>query len=81
MLELYNLQYNDYKVCSITEIAFENNYFDGTIAHSILDHLSYNNVKKALSELKRITKSNGLIYMSFDAIEGKGLKWQKPCQP
>jgi len=73
-LELFNLQYNDYKVCSITDISFDNDYFDGTIAHSVLDHMSFNSAKKAILELKRITKPNGLIYMSFDGLEKEDLE-------
>lgn len=36
--------------------------------------MSYKDAKKAVAELKRITKSDGLIYVSFDGLEEDDLK-------
>ena len=71
MMENYNLEYKDYKVCNVTDILFNDNMFDGIIAHSVLDHITYENTKTTLNELSRITKPEGIIYISFDPIEAE----------
>lgn len=69
MLNKYNLKFKDYRVCSITNINFDDRTFDGVVAHSVIDHLTYIDAEKAVNELLRVTKKNGLIYVSFDALE------------
>lgn len=69
MLKEFNLQYNEFCVCSISDIRYQDECFDGVIAHSVIDHLIYEEAIKALNELFRITKKNGLIYLSFDGLE------------
>ena len=70
MLLHFNCPNDEYKVCNITDIDFDDEIFDAVVAHAVIDHLSVNDAKKALEELYRITKKNGLIYLSFDGIEG-----------
>lgn len=74
MLNEFNLKYNDYCVCSITDISFQNECFDGVVAHAVIDHLINIDAIKAISELFRITKKNGLIYLSFDGLEEDDIK-------
>jgi ubiquinone/menaquinone biosynthesis C-methylase UbiE len=69
MLNDLNLKFMDFYVCSITDIRYQDEYFDGVIAHAVIDHLNTTEAIKALSELFRITKKNGLIYLSFDGLE------------
>lgn len=69
MMDYFKLDYNEYKTCEVTDILFEDNMFDGVIAHSVLDHITYENAKKGIEELARVTKPSGLIYISFDGIE------------
>lgn len=69
MLDSFHLNHEDFKVCSITDIAFENSFFDGVIAHAVIDHVTYEEAKKAVKEISRITKPHGLIYLSFDGLE------------
>lgn len=73
MLKEFNLKINEFKVCSLTEIDYEDESFDGAIAHAVMDHLKKAEAVKALNELLRIVKKNGLIYFSFDGIEDDDL--------
>lgn len=68
-LEELNLQFSEFCVCSITDIKYQDGYFDGVVVHAVLDHLIVKEAIKALNELFRITKKNGLIYISFDGLE------------
>lgn len=69
MLEELNLQFSEFCVCSITEIKYQDEYFDGVVVHAVIDHLIVKEAIKALNELFRITKKNGIIYISFDGLE------------
>lgn len=69
MLQCFSLPFQSFKICSITDIAFESSLFDGTLAHSVIDHLTMDAAFKAIDELFRITKKGGFIYISFDGLE------------
>lgn len=69
MLKSLSLTFQDYKVCGITNIAFKTSSFDGAAAHAVIDHLTMEDAYKAMDELFRITKKDGLIYISFDGLE------------
>lgn len=59
----------NFKVASILDTGYADESFDGVIAHAVLDHLSIEDAKKALNELHRITKTNGMIWISFDVAQ------------
>ncbi len=65
----YGVDTSNFIVSSITDIKFEDECFDATIAHAVLDHLIMKDAKIALKELIRITKKSGLIYISFDGFQ------------
>ncbi|MGH4138761.1 class I SAM-dependent methyltransferase [Clostridium sp.] len=69
MLNDFGLKFMEFCVCSITNIRYQDEHFDGVVAHAVIDHLKTTEAIKALNELFRITKKNGLIYLSFDGIE------------
>lgn len=69
MLKSYSLPYDKFKVGSMTDIPFESACFDGTVAHSVIDHLTFSDACRAMGELFRITKNGGLIFISFDGLE------------
>lgn len=64
-----HLHYSNYIVSDICAIEFPNASFDATVAHAVLDHLTEFDAERALSELMRITKPGGLVYVSFDPLE------------
>ena len=69
LLARNNLPFSSYRVCDICDIDFPDASFDAVVAHAVLDHLETKSVPKAISELLRITKELGLIYLSFDPLE------------
>jgi len=74
MMNSFNLNYNEYKKCGISDVDFKDDIFDAVIAHAVIDHVTFQEAKKALQEFSRITKSSGLIYISFDGIDTDDLE-------
>ena len=68
-LKKYGMDASKVKTASILDTGYEDESFDGTVAHSVMDHLSVTDSKTALTELFRITKRNGLVWISFDMVE------------
>lgn len=50
-------------VVDMTDICFEDNFFDYIIACNVMEHIAEE--KKALEELKRVIKPDGVIILSF----------------
>ena len=59
------------KATSVLDTGYPDERFDGTIAGSVLDHMTLEDAKKALEELLRITRNDGLILLSFDSPEAE----------
>ena len=68
-LEKYGFELNKIKIASILDTGYEDAFFDGAVVHAVLDHLLVSDAKAALSEMLRITKAGGLIWLSFDIPE------------
>lgn len=73
LLQKYDIDTSKYKVASIVDTGYEKE-FDAVTAHSVLDHLSVADAKRALDELLRIAKPGGLVMISFDGIEEDDLE-------
>jgi SAM-dependent methyltransferase len=69
----YGLDVSGVKVASILDTGYADGTFDGVVAHAVLDHLTLDDAKRALTELTRITVPNGLILLSFDIPEDDDL--------
>ena len=69
LLNNNRLLFFNYVVSDICKIDFPNDSFDATVAHAVLDHLPMQSATVALAELIRITKPNGLLFLSFDQLE------------
>lgn len=73
MIKLIKQKFNDkknifIKKIDIQEIPFENDTFDVVIANHMLFHVS--NLDKALREVKRVLKKNGVFYAATDGNGG-----------
>ena len=73
LLKKYNLNAKDLSVRDILNTGYQDLEFDGVIAHAVIDHLTVEDAKKAINELSRITKKNGLIMLSFDKASSDDL--------
>lgn len=47
----------------ILDIPYRNNFFDYVIINHVLEHIT--DIKKAISEVKRVLKPNGKLILSF----------------
>lgn len=68
-LKNYGIDTSRYKIASIIDTGYEDETFDGVIAHAVIDHLPAELAQKAVCELLRITVRGGLLLLSFDAAE------------
>lgn len=57
------------KAASITRTGYADAEFDGVFAHSVLDHMTFEDAKKGFAELCRIVRPGGLILVSFDEVD------------
>lgn len=76
MLKSFGLEYRQFKKCEITEIQFEDNTFDGIIAHAVIDHVTLDGAKKSISEISRILKPDGIVYLSFDGLSDEDIEME-----
>ena len=61
--------FDSFVVSSITDIQFEDHRFDAVFSNSVLDHMMLCDAQKGIAELERITKEDGIIYLSFDILD------------
>lgn len=59
----------DIKMASILDTGYEDASFDAVNAHAVLDHLTVTDAKRAMEELFRIVRKDGLVMVSFDSAE------------
>lgn len=69
LLAPYGIQKDQFKTASLSDTGYPDGFFDAVAVRAALDHLSVIEFHRALEELKRITKENGLLYVSFDPLE------------
>jgi len=53
-----------FTVCSITQLPFDDNLFDFFICFETIEHLRKDDAVKALTEMRRVLKSNGFLLIS-----------------
>ena len=53
-----------FQVEDAVNLSFDDNYFDLTYSISVIEHI-YNDYMTAINEMIRVTKKNGLIYLTF----------------
>lgn len=66
VLEHFGLDGSRVKSADILSTEYPDAFFDGVVAGSVLDHMRAADAKKALAELRRITRPGGLVMASFD---------------
>ncbi len=74
MLKSLGLEYKQFKVCKMSEILYRDNFFDGIIAHAVIDHIKLEEAKKSILEISRITKPGGIVYISFDGLSDEDIE-------
>lgn len=59
-LGMHNLKGN------MTQMPYENNFFDRVFSVCVLEHLSYKEQDKAIKEMSRVLKPGGIMALTFD---------------
>ena len=66
------------QVGGITNLPFDDNYFDVIISFGVLDHISFSAAKKAIREINRVCNTGGYVYLSLRSTKssefGRGKK-------
>ena len=62
------------KVTGILDTGYENDTFDAVTAYAVVDHLIKADAQKAIRELMRIVKKDGLVLVSFDTPHEEDFK-------
>ncbi|WP_434304821.1 class I SAM-dependent methyltransferase [Clostridium botulinum] len=66
-LKKYELK-DRFMVGTITNMPYEDDFFDFIVSHGVLDSMPFDIAKKAVEETCRVTKKGGLFY--FDVVSG-----------
>lgn len=74
LLEPYGIRKEQFKTASLLHTEYPGQFFDAVAVRAALDHLCVEEFYLALDELRRITKQNGLLYVSFDPLEPDDLQ-------
>ena len=71
MLKEYGLgQYADnMSVGTLTQLPYQDNFFEGIICYGVLYYLSYEDIKKAVQEMTRVLKPDGKLLLVVRTIE------------
>lgn len=69
LLAPYGIQKERFKTASLSNTRYQDGFFDAVAVRAAMDHLCVDEFNSALGELQRITKANGLLYVSFDPLE------------
>ena len=59
----------DFRQCDMTNLLYEENSFDGVLCHFVIQHGKISEIKKAISEIYRVLKYNGILYLSVPSVE------------
>lgn len=69
LLAAYGIEGDRFKTASLSDTGYPDHLFDAVAVRAALDLLRVEEFGRALRELQRITKENGLLYASFDPLE------------
>ncbi len=59
----------EFKKCDMTSLPYEDNYFDGVLCHFVIQHGKIKQIKKAISEIYRVLRKNGILYLSVPSTK------------
>jgi ubiquinone/menaquinone biosynthesis C-methylase UbiE len=59
----------EFRVGSVTQLPYPDAHFDVVVSHGVLDHISMNDAKQAVSEVARVLPSGGLFYFDLKSAD------------
>ncbi|MGC9517586.1 MAG: class I SAM-dependent methyltransferase [Methanomicrobiales archaeon] len=54
--------------CDFKSLPYPDESFDGVISHGVVHHALMDDIRKAISEIKRVVRSGGLVYIMVPSI-------------
>lgn len=71
MLKDYGMEkyIDNMKVASLTNLPYEDNYFEGIICYGVLYYLDKDSIKKAVNEMRRVLREKGKLLLVVRSIE------------
>ncbi len=54
-----------------SNLLYPDNTFDAVVANAVLDHMPLSEARKAVREIRAVLRPGGLVFASFDGLEGK----------
>ncbi len=63
------------------ELSYENDFFDFVIAWNVIYHGTFTQLKRALSEIKRVTREKGLVYITLNSMRNEYYGKGKEVEP
>jgi len=59
----------EFKQCKMISLPYENNFFNGILCNFVIQHGKIKDIKKAISEMYRILKKGGVLYLTVPSIK------------
>lgn len=60
-----------------TTFPFEDNFFDAIISIQVIHHANISDIKKIISEMKRVLKENGFIFITVPIFKNQGTNFKQ----
>ena len=54
-----------------SNLTYADSFFDAVVANSVLDHMPLVEAEKAVREIRAVLRPGGILFASFDGLEGK----------
>jgi ubiquinone/menaquinone biosynthesis C-methylase UbiE len=54
---------NEFRLCDMTKLPYEDEYFDGIICYQVIQHGKIAEIKKSISEMYRVLKKGGYLFL------------------
>jgi len=54
---------NEFRLCDMTKLPYEDEYFDGIICYQVIQHGKIADIKKSISEMYRVLKKGGYLFL------------------
>jgi ubiquinone/menaquinone biosynthesis C-methylase UbiE len=58
----------EFKKCDMSSLPYMDNFFDGVLCHLVIQHGRIDDIKKAISEVYRVLRNRGILYLLVPSI-------------
>ncbi len=70
-----------FKKCEMTELAYEDGFFDAVICNQVIQHGMMDDIMKAVSEIERVLKKDGILFLATISINHPKFKTGNEIEP